>query len=262
MRLNFLFFFTLILVGPCYALDVVPISRGKFVPLYGVAANGSPLLVESFYLDRLPVINNEYAVFIASKPSWAVGKALPLLADKNYLTHWSGASTKSGGRQPVVNISWYAANDYCVWKGGRLPTTLEWEYVAAASETKADASKDSDFIQRILTWYSKPTNASMLAEVGKSTPNYWGVFDLHGLVWEWTSDFNSIFAAGDNRSDGELLKNLFCGNSATGSTDRNNYAAFMRYALRNSLKASYTTDSLGFRCAYDQLPNDGGDKNG
>ena len=78
----------------------------------------------------------------------------------------------------------------------------------------------------------------------------WGVYDMHGLVWEWVEDFNSVFVSGDNRRDGEDLKNMFCGAGSFSAEDKANYAAFMRYALRSSLKGAYTTENLGFRCAY------------
>ena len=87
--------------------------------------------------------------------------------------------------------------------------------------------------------------------VGVSAPNYFGIYDLHGLIWEWVADFNSVFVSGDNREDSDSKNDLFCGDGAVSATDRANYAAFMRYALRNSLRGSYSTQNLGFRCAYD-----------
>ena len=79
---------------------------------------------------------------------------------------------------------------------------------------------------------------------------------MHGVVWEWVYDFNSSFVTGDNRQDKDKLKDLFCGAGGEGAQDRINYAAFMRYALRSSLKASYKLMNLGFRCAYDEKNQD------
>ena len=73
--------------------------------------------------------------------------------------------------------------------------------------------------------------------------------DLHGLVWEWTSDFNSVLISGESRKDVDKDSNLFCGSAAVGASDLMNYAAFMRYAIRGSLKARYNMSNLGFRCA-------------
>jgi len=86
----------------------------------------------------------------------------------------------------------------------------------------------------------------------QSKPNYWGVYNVFDLIWEWTDDFNSVLSTGDSRntSTGDD-NNLFCAGAATTSTDILNYAAFMRFAFRTSLQANYTVANLGFRCAKD-----------
>jgi formylglycine-generating enzyme required for sulfatase activity len=56
---------------------------------------------------------------------------------------------------------------------------------------------------------------------------------------------------GESRSDLALDRNLFCAAGAVGATDLMNYAAFMRYAFRGSIKANYAMRNLGFRCAKD-----------
>jgi sulfatase modifying factor 1 len=77
------------------------------------------------------------------------------------------------------------------------------------------------------------------------------VRDLHGLIWEWTSDFNSAIVTGDARGDTGIERQLFCGSGSLGAGDRNAFPAFMRFGFRSSLKASYTVHNLGFRCARD-----------
>ena len=126
----------------------------------------------------------------------------------------------------------------------------EWEYVAMADEKRIDARTKESFNRYIMSWYEKPNTYAN--PVGKTFKNYWGVYDMHGLVWEWTSDFNSIFLSGESRKDKDTDNNLFCGSGSVNATDLMNYAAFMRYAFRGSLKAKYTTKNLGFRCAQDK----------
>ena len=90
-----------------------------------------------------------------------------------------------------------------------------------------------------------------LERVGVGRTNYWGVHDLHGLVWEWVADFNTAMVTGDARGDTGLDRQLFCGSGSVGARDPGNFTAFMRYGLRSSLKADYCIHNLGFRCAKD-----------
>ncbi|MBF4471024.1 formylglycine-generating enzyme family protein [Flavobacterium sp. HJJ] len=227
------------------------IDRGTFVPLYG-ATTKKPVKVESFKLDVYPVTNAQYLAFVKKYPDYSRSKMKGLYADKSYLNQWE--SDFSIGKNnladaPITNVSWFAAKKYCECQGKRLPTMDEWEYVAMADEKRSDARTKEEFNRYILSWYEKPKTYSN--PIGKTFKNYWGVYDMHGLVWEWTSDFNSIFLSGESRKDKDTDKNLFCGSGSVNATDLMNYAAFMRYAFRASLKANYTTKNLGFRCAKD-----------
>lgn len=227
------------------------IKSGTFVPLYSL--DSVKTKVEAFYLDKYPVSNKDFLAFVRNNPTWQKGKIKSIYADKNYLSQWQGATFIGNDsvylfNSPVVNVSWFAAKKYCECQGKRLPTVSEWELAGLASETKTDASKDKAFYQKILNWYSKPTPAK-LPNVGQGFKNVYGVYDLHGLIWEWTLDFNSALTSGESRSDGSLNKSEFCGAGVTNIKNLKNYAAFMRNAMRASLKANYTTTNLGFRCA-------------
>ena len=132
----------------------------------------------------------------------------------------------------------------------RLPTWHEWEFLAAASETKADARGDDAWKQRILGWYSRPA-PKVLPDVGATAPNYYGVHDLHGLVWEWVEDVGAMLVAGDNRQQSEANDLKFCGPGALTMEQKENYATLMRIAMLSSMQANYTSATMGFRCAND-----------
>jgi formylglycine-generating enzyme len=209
--------------------------------------------IDSFRLDVFPVTEAEYGQFVTRFPEWRRDRVARIKADTSYLSHWSRperAGDDIDPQAPVTHVSWFAAKAYCAAQGKRLPTEDVWEYVAAASETEPDARNDPAYVQSLLDWYARP-NPARLPPVGRGAANDFGVEDLHGLVWEWVLDFNSTLITEDARQSGDGTEGLFCGGGAVGASDPANYAAFVRYAFRSSLQASYTTENLGFRCAAD-----------
>ena len=175
-----------------------------------------------------------------------------MFADGQYLSHWTQPLDlgEAGANAPVTRVSWFAASAYCEAQGGRLPTWLEWEYVAASDETRRDARQDPAWRERILGWYSR-TGGSALPEVGQTPENIYGVQDVHGLVWEWVEDFNALMISADNREQGDPDLLRFCGAGSLSASDRDNYAILMRTAMLSALRANATTRNLGFRCARD-----------
>jgi sulfatase modifying factor 1 len=248
-----IFFLSFISITLCaQEVKMATINGGIFVPLYG-ATTKKPVKVKPFKLDVYPVTNAQYLAFVKKYPEYSRSKMKGLFADKSYLSQWDsdfnyGKNNLSNA--PIANVSWFAAKKYCECQGKRLPSMDEWEYVAMADEKRIDARTKEEFNKYIMCWYEKPK--AYANPVGQTFKNYWGVYDMHGLVWEWTSDFNSIFLSGESRKDKDTDKNLFCGSGSVNATDLMNYAAFMRYAFRGSLKANYTTKNLGFRCAKDK----------
>ena len=234
------------------AQNMVVIPDGNYRPLY-MSKDSPQTQVSEFSIDVRPVTNEQYFTFISANPRWQPQAIPQIFAEPQYLQHWAlngdqVQPTKVQLNSPVINVSWFAAQAYCRALNKRLPTVAEWERVASASETLADGSQEKSYHRRILEWYSLPSS-EQLAEVGGNAPNYWGVQDLHGLIWEWTEDFNSALVSGESRGDSNIDQRLFCAAGAQGAADPSNYAAFMRFGFRSSLQAKFTLPNLGFRCA-------------
>ncbi len=232
---------------------IVLISGGEYVPLYNSPDGEEAETVAEFYMDADPVTNGAFLEFVVANSRWRRSEISRLFADEAYLRHWA-ADTELGMKalqdQPVTNISWFAAKAFADWNGRRLPTLAEWEMVASAGVRSADGLSEPGFNARILALTNQPVRRP-LPDVGDSEPNFWGVRDMHGLVWEWVADFNSALVTGESRADASLERKLYCGSGVVGASDFTDYAAFMRFAFRASLKANYTVPNLGFRTVMD-----------
>lgn len=227
-------------------MAVVP--AGSYTPLY--ALEDGTLRVASFRLDRYPVTRGQFADFVAAEERWRRSSTPPVFAEGPYLADWQ-SDLEPGGKvsAPVTGVSWFAARAYCDWAGKRLPTVDEWEFAARADETRTDATGDRAFKQRVLELYNQRDRVP--PAVGSIFRNQYGIHDMHGLVWEWVGDFNTVTVATDSRGGDQKDANLYCAAGAEGATDREDYAAFLRYAFRSSLKGRSVSSALGFRCAAD-----------
>lgn len=236
-----------------FAVDMVPIPAGEMRPFYRAAEDVNVRMpVAAFALDARPVSNADFLAFVQDQPHWRRSAVRRLQADEHYLAHWAddlALGNHAAAGDPVVNVSWFAARAFAAWAGKRLPTLAEWEYAAAANGVDGRTPAEV-----VLAWYAQPggSRTSPATATGSNRfINALGIEDLHGRVWEWVEDFNSTLVGSDSRTREEVDRVRFCGAGALNAADRADYATFMRYAYRNSLKGRYTGRTLGFRCARD-----------
>jgi formylglycine-generating enzyme len=228
---------------PVAAAEYVPVPTGTFASVLSSGDN-APVRVAPFAMRTTPVTNREFQAFTDSHPEWQRGRIPAMFADASYLNQ---LDTQSLPERPVTSVSWFAAQAFCESEGGRLPSWYEWEYVAAADEQHADARRDPAWRAKILSWYSQSSSMPQPAVGGAA--NFYGVRDMHGLIWEWVDDFNALLISPDSRNQGDPDQLQFCGAGAISLQDRENYAILMRIALLSALGGADTTNNLGFRCA-------------
>jgi formylglycine-generating enzyme required for sulfatase activity len=98
------------------------------------------------------------------------------------------------GRRPVINISWIEATNYAAWLSRRtghvyrLPSEAEWEYAARAGTTTQYSWGDEVGDGKANCRTCAPIISHETYPVGSYDANPWGLFDVHGNVWEWVED--------------------------------------------------------------------------
>ena len=206
-------------------------------------------------MGRYPVTVGEWRVFVASTGWRPSGE-----------TDWDAPGFAQTDRHPVVGVNWFDAIRYVRWlseatgKSYRLPSEAEWEYACRAGTKTAfsfgdrittdQANYDGNF-----TYNGGPRGEYRrgTTPVGMFPANPWGLFDMHGNVWEWVQDVvhdnyhGAPLDGGAWEEDGDQARRILRGGSWLYNP------RYLRSALRNGFSAALSNDIVGFRIVRDLM---------
>jgi len=203
-----------------------------------------------FRLDAKPVTNAQFAKFMND-----IGGAREV--DGHLLVwtfirgiHRTGnrwEAQQGCGDFPAVGVTWYGASSYAKHYRKRLPTEAEWEYACRAGNAGKWCFGDDAKSLGDHAWYDGNAGADMHAAGGKS-PNAWGLYDMHGNVWEWCSDWydEEYYAESPAKNPKGPSARKF---RVLRGGSRLNSAARCRCANRGATDPGDKDGVIGFRCA-------------
>jgi formylglycine-generating enzyme required for sulfatase activity len=221
-------------LGKGVKLEMVLIPAGKFMMGSPASEKGrrdvetqhEVTLTNPFYLGKYEVTQEQYEAVMGDNPS----------------------STK-GAKLPVTNVSWEDCQEFIKKLNGktnggyRLPTEAEWEYACRAGTSTAYSLGDKITPQDANYEDSKIGKS---VAVGSYKPNAFGLYDMHGNVWEWCEDWWDGYPAGaltDPKGAATGDRRVLRGGSFLYDVSR------ARSSFRNGLAPSSRFSNYGFRLA-------------
>ncbi|MBI5969639.1 MAG: SUMF1/EgtB/PvdO family nonheme iron enzyme [Deltaproteobacteria bacterium] len=212
------------------------LQYGSKKPWYANEGPQRKVFLKRFFIDKFEVTNSKYKEFVDAK-----GKKPP--------AHWKGnAYPPHLAELPVVLINWQDAQEYCNWRGKRLPTEAEWEKAARGTDGRSFPWGNIFDIKKVNT----------LGEYGGMTPtgtfkdgvSAYGAFDMAGNAQEWTSDWYLQYPGNTFKDDayGEKLKIVRGG--GWGGMGHYTLQVYVRTSFRGMAPPAGAFDDVGFRCVW------------
>ncbi|MDF1881746.1 formylglycine-generating enzyme family protein [Sulfurimonas sp. MAG313] len=156
---------------------------------------------------------------------------------------------------PVMKISWNDAKDYVKWlskisgKHYRLPSEAEREYATRAHTITTYSSGDTNESLKSYAWY-RENSGYTTHKVGSKKPNIWGLYDMHGNVWEWCEDDFENYKK--TPTDGSAYKSKSPSKKVVRGGSWFNISKSLRSANRGALAPDFRNYYFGFRIARDR----------
>jgi len=217
-------------------------ARDDEIPQHRVA------LTESFYLALHEVTQEQYEQVVGRNPSY-------------FSRHGNGKGRVGESNTdgfPVETVSWNDAVAFCrllserpaeqaAGRIYRLPTEAEWEYACRAGSTTAWSFGDLASELEDYAYFLNNAELRRPAMIGIRSTNSWGLYDMHGNVWEWCSDgFDRGYYAQSPKYDPQGPSSEGEGRVFRGGS-WNNIAANCRSTCREHGSADYRSELVGFR---------------
>ena len=204
--------------------------------------------ISSFFMGNYEVTQKEFQEVMGTNPSAFKGDNLPVEMVSWYdaLKYCNARSWKEG-LTPAYTISGSGDNPTVTWNrkanGYRLPTEAEWEYACRAGTTTAYNTGAS--MSNNTGWYNGNSDLKT-HPVGQNPANAWGLYDMHGNVWEWCYDGFGSYSSG---AQTDPVGEFWGGGRVRRGGSWFASAQIARSACRDHCRPDYRVHYLGFRVA-------------
>ncbi|MCL2138399.1 MAG: formylglycine-generating enzyme family protein [Treponema sp.] len=212
--------------------------------------------LDSFYMSKFEVTQAEYELLTGVNPSRFKGNNLPVENVSWFdAVEYCNLRSEREGLNPAYSIRGSGNNRLVSWiknsNGYRLPTEAEWEYACRAGTTTPFNTGDNITTDQANFDGNYPYNKNAKGPfrdkttvAGSLMPNNWGLYDMHGNVWEWCWDSYGAYSSDpETNPEGSTSSSGIIGRG--GSWD--DTGQHLRSACRNLYAPSYLSSDLGFR---------------